>query len=254
MGTYEPSAAFGTDALAERDFLRQVFAWMFLALALTTGVAIWFHSSHSAINYFSAHRTLFLVAILAQLAFVVALRPIVASQHVSVQVAALIFFLYAALTGVVFSILLDVYTTKSVVGAFGGACGVFAGMALWGYTTKSDLSRFGPILFGALMGVIVASVVFIFTGGGVLNLLIGFAGVIVFAGLTAYDIQNLKNMRMGRGWMGLGRFGGRGRSQAATIPTGVAGEKYAIYGALLLYLDFINLFIMMLRIFGGARR
>ena len=256
--TYEASAAFGSDAIAERDFLRQVFAWMFLALALTTGIAVWFHSSNSALNYFSAHPTMFYVAIAAQLGFVFALRPLVASEHVSISIAAFVFFLYAALTGIVFSILLDVYTTDSVVGAFGGAAGVFAGMALWGYTTKSDLTRFGPILFGALIGMIVASVVFIFTGGAVLNLLIGFAGVIIFSGLTAYDIQNLKQMRMGRGWMGFGaRFGGRGRGrqqQANVMPTGAAAEKFAIYGALLLYLDFINLFISLLRIFGAGRR
>jgi FtsH-binding integral membrane protein len=252
--TYDATAAFGTDAIAERDFLRQVFAWMFLALALTTGVAVLFHQSNAALNYFSAHPTLFYVALFAQLGFVIALRPIVASQRVSVQAAALVFFLYAALTGVVFSILLDVYTTKSVVGAFGGACGVFAGMALWGYTTKSDLTRFGPILFGALIGMVVASVVFIFTGGGVLNLLIGFAGVIIFSGLTAYDIQNLKQMRIGRGRFGFGGgFRGRGGG-GQPLTVGAGSEKFAIYGALMLYLDFINLFISLLRIFGGARR
>ncbi len=257
MSSYEASTAFGSDALAERTFLRQVFAWMFLALALTTGVAIYFHDSTSSLQYFANHPTLFYVALFAQLGFVIALRPIVASQRVSVQVAALVFFLYAALTGVTFSILLDVYTTDSVVGAFGGACGVFGGMALWGYTTKSDLTRFGPILFGALIGMIVASVVFIFTGGAVLNLLIGFAGVIVFSGLTAYDIQNLKQMRVGR-FGGFGRFGGgfgRGRQQPppVAVMSGQASEKFAIYGALMLYLDFINLFISLLRIFGGRR-
>ena len=253
--TYDATAAFGTDSLAERDFLRQVFAWMFLALALTTGVAIWFHQSNGVQNYLTTHTTLLYVALFAQLGFVIALRPIVASQRVSVQVAALVFFLYAALTGVVFSILLDVYTTKSVVGAFGGACGVFAGMALWGYTTKSDLTRFGPILFGALIGLVVASVVFIFTGGGILNLLIGFAGVIIFSGLTAYDIQNLKLMRVGAGRFGFGGgFRGRGGGGGQPLTVGAGGEKFAIYGALLLYLDFINLFISLLRIFGGARR
>jgi FtsH-binding integral membrane protein len=146
-----------------------------------------------------------------------------------------VFFLYAALTGVVFSILLDVYTTDSVVGAFAGACGVFGGMAAFGYTTKASLSRFGPILFGALIGLIAASVVFVFTGGSALNLVIGVLGVIIFSGLTAYDLQNLKQMRSG----------GFANAQSA--------EKLAIYGALRLYLDFINLFISLLRIFGNAR-
>jgi FtsH-binding integral membrane protein len=103
---------------------------------------------------------------------------------------------------------------------------------------------------------IAASFVFILTGGAVLNLLIGFAGVIIFSGLTAYDIQNLKQMRVGRG--GFGGFGGgfgrrrmQQQPQAAVSP--IVGEKLAIYGALMLYLDFINLFVSLLRIFGGRR-
>ena len=125
---------------------------MFLALALTTGVAILFHKQHDAELWISQPSTLFYVALFAQLGFVFALAFVAFSQRVSAQAVAFMFFLYAALTGAVFSILLDVYTTDSVVGAFGGACGVFAGMAVLGYTTRMDLSRFGPILFGALIG------------------------------------------------------------------------------------------------------
>ena len=233
---FEANAAFGTDAAVERDFLRQVFAWMFLALALTTGVAIWFHQSDTALRYFSAHPTLFYVALFGQLGMVLVLRGIINSARVGVGVAAFIFFLYAGLTGVVFSILLDVYTTNSVVGAFAGAAGVFAGMAIIGYTTKVDLSRFRGILFGALIGIVAASFAFIFVGGSTLNLMIGYAGVLIFSGLTAYDIQRIKRMH------------------AAGVPRARRAEKLAIFGALRLYLDFINLFISLLRIFGGARR
>jgi FtsH-binding integral membrane protein len=253
---YDATTAFGTDARVEHDFLRQVFAWMFLALALTTGVAIWFHSS-STLLWVSQHQSLFYIALFAQLGFVFALRSVLVSQRVSAQVAAFMFFVYAALTGAVFSILLDVYTTDSVVGAFAGACGVFAGMALLGYTTRMDLSRFGPILFGALIGIVVASVVFIFTGGQTLNLIIGFFGVIIFSGLTAYDIQMLKQLRAGgtiSGRMGgFGRRGGRGGGGQLSLADGASAEKLAILGALWLYLDFINLFISLLRIFGNAR-
>ena len=178
MSQFDATTAFGSDARVEHDFLRQVFAWMFLALALTTGVAILFPRPGDAHNYLASHPTLFYVAIFAQLGFVIALRPIVFSQRVSVQVAAFIFFVYAALTGAMFSILLDVYTTDSVVGAFGGACGVFGAMALLGYTTQIDLSRFGPILFGALIGMSSPSFVYIFVGGQTLNLLIGYIGVV----------------------------------------------------------------------------
>ena len=109
--TYEASTAFGSDAAVERDFLRQVFAWMFLALALTTGIAIWFHQSSAALNYFASHTTVFYVALFGQLAMVFVLSRVLNSQRISVSVAALLFFLYAGLTGVVFSVLLDVYTT-----------------------------------------------------------------------------------------------------------------------------------------------
>ena len=119
--TYEASAAFGSDVVVERDFLRQVFAWMFLALALTTGVAIWFHQSNTALRYFQNHHVLFLVALFAPLVMVLALQRMVLSPTISVRTAAVVFFAYAALNGLIFSILLDVYTTKSVVGAFAGA-------------------------------------------------------------------------------------------------------------------------------------
>jgi hypothetical protein len=233
---YDASAAFGTEAVAEQSFLRQVFAWMFLALALTTGIAIWFHHIIT-LQYLSTHQTLFFIALAGQLALVLVLRGVVRSAHVSAQVAAFLFFLYAALVGVVFTILLDVYTTKSIVGAFAGAAGVFGGMALVGYTTRQDLSRFGPILFGVLIGLVAASVAYIFVGGSTFNLIIGLVGVVLFSGLTAYDMQSIKQMRI------------RGMSGANT-----STEKLAIYGALRLYLDFINLFISLLRIFGGGGR
>ena len=234
---YEATTAFGSDtAVVERDFLRQVFAWMFLALAVTTGVAIYFHQSNAALNFFARHTAIFYIALFGQLGMVFALSGILNSQRVSVRAAALIFFLYAGLTGLVFSILLDVYTTDSIVGAFAGACGVFAGMATVGYTTRVDLGRYGGLLFGALIGLVVASVAYVFTGGGAFNLVLGYLGVLVFSGLTAYDIQRIKAMRS------------QGFANAETA------EKLAIFGALRLYLDFINLFISLLRIFGGARR
>ena len=122
---------------------------------------------------------------------------------------------------------------------------------------RQDLSRFGPILFGALIGMVVASVVFIFTGGQTLNLIIGFVGVIVFSGLTAYDIQMLKQLRAGGSvstrFGGMGGRGGMGGGRQLSLADGASAEKLAILGALWLYLDFINLFISLLRIFGNSR-
>jgi FtsH-binding integral membrane protein len=233
---YEARAAFGAGAAVERDFLRQVFAWMFLALALTTGVAIWFHQGNATLNFFAAHQALFWVALIGQLVMVFAIRGVVAAANVSVSVAALLFFVYAALTGLVFSILLAVYTTNTVVGAFAGAAGVFAGMAVVGYSTHVDLTRYRSLLFGALIGLLVAVIAFLFTGGSAFNLVIGIAGVLVFSGLTAYDIQRMRVM------------------QVRGVGDGAYAEKQAIFGALILYLDFVNLFLFLLRIFGGGRR
>ena len=123
-----------------------------------------------------------------------------------------------------------------MVAAFGGATGVFGGMAAYGYVTKRDLSGLGGILFGALIGLIVASIVYAFVGGSTLNFVIGIFGVVIFAGLTAYDMQKIK------------KIGAQGIGDADTT------QKLAIFGALALYLDFINLVISLLRIFGGGRR
>jgi FtsH-binding integral membrane protein len=222
-----------TAAVAERTYLRQVFAWMLLGLALTTGVAIYLSSTRNVVDYFEQHSGAFWVLLIAQVGLVIALS--LALPRISANTAALLFCLYAGLVGITFAILFEVYTTGSVVAAFGGATGVFAGMAVFGYTTERDLSGWGSILFGALIGVIVASVVYAFVGGAALNLIIGWAGVIVFAGLTAYDMQKIK------------QIGARG------IGDGDTTQKLAIFGALALYLDFINLVISLLRIFGGSR-
>lgn len=233
---YQASAAFGTDAAVERDFLRQVFAWMFLALAVTTGIAVWFHQSDATLRFFGVHPALFYVAFLAVIPLTYAMRSVVRSPTLSVGAAAFVLFLIAAIIGVIASVLLDVYTTYSVVGAFAGASGVFGGMALVGYTTRTDLSRYSGVLWGAFAGVFISSWVFVLTGGSAFNLVIGYVGVVVFAAMTALQVQALKNMR------------------AQAVGGGAAAEKLAILGALQLYMTFVNLFFSLLRIFGGARR
>ena len=219
---------------SEQAFLRDVFAWMFAALALSTGIAIWFHADHTfSQTYLQNHEGLFLVAIFAQLGLVIAISR--AINRLSARTAAVLFFLYAGLTGVVFSVILTEFTTGTVVGAFAGAAGVFGGMALWGYTTQRDLSGWGGLLFGALIGIVVASIVFVFVGGGTFNLILGWGGVIIFSGLTAFQMQGLK------------------RQAQAGIGNSTVAEKAVIIGALGLYLSFVNLFISLLRIFGGGR-
>jgi FtsH-binding integral membrane protein len=223
-----------TAVVTERSFLREVFAWMLLALGITTGIAIWFHASSNVTAYFNDHPGIFFVSLGAQLAMVFGLS--FGMNRISAQMAALLFCVYAALTGFTFSILLEAYTTGSVVGAFAGATGVFGGMALYGYATERDLSSWGAALFGALIGLIVASIAFVFIGGSTFNLVLGFLGVIIFAGLTAYDMQKLKQMAAGDG----------------PLATEDHQQKAAIFGALMLYLDFINIFLSLLRIFGRS--
>jgi len=229
----QTSDAFGAAQVTERAYLRTVFAWMFLALAITTGVAIYFYSSSNIDQYVQTHQAVFLVGIGAQLCMVFVLAA--AMPKLSAQTAAILFCLYAALTGAVFSVLIAYYSTASLVGAFAGACGVFGGMALYGYTTARDLSGLRGILFGALIGLIAASIAFLFIGGSTFNFVLGCAGVLIFSGLTAYDMQKIKQIGM------------------SGIAKGDNEQKAAIFGALSLYLDFINLFISLLRIFGGRR-
>jgi uncharacterized protein len=222
-----------TAAATERVYLRQVFAWMLLGLALTTGVAIYLDATSNVLDFFEAHPGIFWVLFIGQLAMVFGLSW--AFNRISAQMAALLFCLYAGLTGVVFAVLFEVYTTASVVNAFAGATGVFGGMAVYGYTTRRDLTGLRPILFGGLIGLIVASIAYAFTGGSTFNLIIGWFGVFLFAGFTAYDMQKIKEI------------GASGLHDADTA------QKLAIFGALRLYLDFINLVISLLRIFGGRR-
>ena len=228
----EAAEAFGRSD-AGVHYLRQVMAWMFLGLAITTGIAIYFSAATDVVDYLNDNPFILFVLFGLQLALVFGLS--FGINKINGAVAALMFCLYAALTGAVFALILQVYTTSSIVGAFAGAAGVFGGMALIGYTTKKDLSALGPILFGALIGLIVASIVFMFVGGSTFNLIIGWAGVIIFAGLTAYDMQKIKQM------------GASNMGSADNV------QKFAIFGALALYLDFINIFLFLLRIFGNSR-
>lgn len=232
--SFEASTTTATASVAaERSYLRQVFAWMLLGLALTTGVAIYLSTTTNVADYFANHGGTFWILMIAQFGVVIALSA--ALPRISANTAALLFCVYAGLTGITFALLFEIYTTGSVVGAFAGATGVFGGMAAYGYFTQRDLSGLRGILFGALIGLIVASIAFVFIGGSTLNLIIGWAGVIIFAGLTAYDMQKIK------------QIGASGIGDADTV------QKLAIFGALALYLDFINLVMSMLRIFGGSR-
>ena len=155
-------------------------------------------------------------------------------NKLSITSATLLFYLYSVLTGVVFSSILLLYTATSVGMTFLITAGVFAAMSIYGFTTSNDLTKFGSIMFMALIGLIICSVVNIFLKSSGMEWIISLAGVAIFIGLTAWDTQKIKNAAM-------------------YATDGTSAEKLATFGALSLYLDFVNLFLYLLRFFGGSR-
>jgi FtsH-binding integral membrane protein len=203
---------------------------MTLGLATTGVVALAVAHSPEALDVLLGNRILFYGLLFGQLGLVVALSAV--AQRVSTTVAALMFFAYAALTGVTFSTLFLVYTASSIAATFFVTAGAFAGLSVFGSVTRRDLSAVGRFAVFALIGVILASLVNMLLRSSGLDWLITVAGVLLFAGLTAYDTQRLKEIF-------------RNGQVSANLP---------LVGALTLYLDFINMFLFLLRIFGDRRR
>jgi FtsH-binding integral membrane protein len=227
-------SAFPTtaEASAERTsaFLQKVYGWMFIGLAVTAVVAYTIASSPALLQLFS-NQLLFFGLILAELGLVFYLSAKV--QTLAPNMAMLLFIIYSALNGVTLSFILLIYTGESIATTFMVTAGMFGAMALYGSTTERSLAGVGQFLFMGLIGLILASIVGIFWHNDALHFLITVVGVIVFTGLTAWDAQRLKQM-------------------AATVPDERMGS-YAVVGALALYLNFINLFLMLLRVLGGRR-
>jgi FtsH-binding integral membrane protein len=227
-------AAFGpVSAEASRTFLQRVHFFMSLGLGTTGIVALAVTASPSAMAFIFGNSIVFPMILIAELVMVFAFAPVAA--RVRASTAAAMFFAYAALSGVTFSIIFLRYTAGSIGSTFLITAGMFAGLSFYGATTKRDLSGLGSFLMMGLIGLILASVVNLFLGSSMLYWLTTFAGVIVFTGLTAYDTAKLKSL-------------------AAQAGDGEAYTKLALQGALVLYLDFINLFLMLLRIFGKGKR
>ncbi|MBY0291669.1 MAG: Bax inhibitor-1/YccA family protein [Alphaproteobacteria bacterium] len=212
-----------------RAYMLSVYNYMALGLGLTGGVALLVASSP---NLYHAIQPLMLLFIIAPVALVFFLSFKINTMQYSTAQA--VFWLYAALNGVAFSVIFMAYTYESIARVFFITGGMFAAMSLYGYTTKKDLTAWGSFLFMGLIGVIIASLVNIFIASSMLQFMVSVAGVIIFTGLTAYDTQAIKE--------------GYVEGSSAEI----AGKR-AIFGALRLYLDFINLFLMMLRLFGDRR-
>ncbi len=217
----------------EADFMQKVYLWMTFALTLTGFVAYRTSQSEFLLELIFSSSFGFIGLILAELALVFWISSGI--QRMSSNMAIGLFLLYSVLNGMTLSVLLIAYTGASVASTFFITAGMFGAMSVYGYTTKQDLSSWGNLLFMALIGLILASVVNIFLQSSGLYWLISYIGVLVFVGLTAYDTQKIKQLA------------------AQVIVESEEGRKVAILGALTLYLDFINMFIFMLRILGNRR-
>ncbi|HEX8517352.1 MAG TPA: Bax inhibitor-1/YccA family protein [Bacteroidia bacterium] len=221
-----------------RTFLASVFSWMAAALVITSVIAYYFSHNASLFQMLFDPITgrptiLSYVVMFAPLAFVLVIS--FGFNRLSYPVLLFIFLLYAAVMGMSLSFIFLVYTSASIYGTFAAAAGMFGLMAVVGYTTKTDLSNFGSIMMMALVGMIIAGIINWFIGSETLDYIISFVGVLVFTGLTAYDVQKLK--RIGAG-----------------VEFGIEStSKLVIMGALNLYMDFINLFMFLLRLFGDRK-
>lgn len=221
-----------------KTFMSSVFSWMFAALAITSVVAYYFGNSLELISMLvnpevGGLTILGYVVMFSPLAFVLVMS--FGFNKISYPILLFIFLLFSAVMGMSMSFIFLAYTAGSIFSTFLAASGMFGVMAIAGYTTKTDLTKFGSIMMMGLVGIIIASLVNLFLHSGTMDYIISFIGVLVFTGLTAYDVQKLKNIGAG--------------VELGTATTG----KLVIMGALSLYMDFINLFMMLLRLFGDRK-
>lgn len=228
LQTFDYAVADGTVV----RFMNNVYAWMCAGLALTAAVGWWVSTQPNLIrSIFSSGTFIFLVII--ELVLVVAIGR--AINAIGAAMATGMFLLYSALNGLTLSVIFLQYSLPTITGAFVVSAGMFGAMSLIGFTTKRDLTSLGSFLLMGLIGMIIASVVNIFMASSALYWLITYAGVILFLGLTAYDTQKLKQIA------------------AATRGNEEVGNRLAIVGSLSLYLDFINLFLLILRVMGRRK-
>lgn len=217
----------------ESSFVSTVFLWMFAALGITALTAYLFASTPSLMMMMFSEKGLNIFGWIVMLAPIIIVFVMSARVNkMSVQTMTMLYIVYSILMGMSLSFIFLAYTGASIMKTFAICSAMFGIMALVGYTTKTDLTKFGGILMMALIGIIVASLVNFFMHSERLEYIISFVGVLIFTGLTAYDVQKIKEI------------GNNGIAQGDTM------AKITIFAALSLYLDFINLFLYLLRFFG----
>lgn len=232
---YERSEVYVPGSRSEvvvADFLRGVYGWMCGGLAITAMTAWIVANSPTIVRAIYTNKLLFWVLIIAQFGLVITLSGRV--NRLAASTASALFIAYSALTGVTLSFILLLYTAESIFSTFFVCAGMFGALALYGSTTKRNLSGFGQFMFMGLIGVVIASIIGLFWQNDGLQFMISIIGVIVFSGLTVWDAQRLKSL---------------------ALVTNTGGtSSMTIVGALSLYLNFINLFLFLLRFMGGRRR
>ena len=227
IGNYASKAAQST-------LLRSVYVWMTLALVITGFVSMYVAQSYQLVSFIFGNRLALWGMLIAELAVVFYLSARINS--ISFTKATVMFIIYSILNGATLASIFLVYTMSSIASTFFVAAGTFGVMALYGYITKSDLTRIGNICLMALIGLIIATLVSMFWQNSMLQMIITYVGVILFVGLTAYDSQKIKRLLTADG-----------------IEVTEETQKIALLGALTLYLDFINLFLYVLRLLGDRK-
>ena len=232
MSSYTPNGSIIEQTSSRvQTYMSHVYGWMAVGLFLTAFVA-WFASTNYELLVFLSR--IMWVLLIAEIGLVFAISGMI--NRLSGATATTLFMLYSVLNGCTFSIYFIIYTSSSIASVFFITAAMFSALAVYGYTTKRNLSGLGSFLFMGLIGIVIASLVNIFLQSAPLMWAITYIGVFVFAGLTAYDTQKLKEFGVNLSQDDQNMF-----------------RRYVILGALTLYLDFINLFIMLLRIFADRR-
>ncbi|MDR3074146.1 MAG: Bax inhibitor-1/YccA family protein [Deltaproteobacteria bacterium] len=229
-----PTEVVSSRAEVTNAFLRGVYLWMACGLGITAVFAFLTISSETLLRAIVFNKFVFYGLIIGELVLVVALSS--AIHKLSSAAASGLFILYSVLNGMTLSVVLLAYTSQSVFTAFLSTAGMFGAMSLYGLVTKRDLTGMGSFMTMGLFGILIAMVVNMFLGSGTMDLIISVLGVFIFLGLTAYDTQAIRNM-----------------GESAPMDDELAIRRGTIMGALKLYLDFINIFLMLLRLFGSRR-
>ncbi|MCR8917687.1 Bax inhibitor-1/YccA family protein [Bacteroides sp. ET225] len=219
---------------AQTALFRSVYVWMTLALAITGFVALYVAKSYTLINAMAQNSMMFWILLIAEVGLVMFLSARI--HRISFTTATILFILYSVLNGVTMSVLFMVYTMSSIATTFFVTAGTFGATALYGYVTKKDLTRIGSLCIMGVIGLIIASLVNLFLQNSMMDLVISYIGVLLFVGLTAYDSQKIKQLLSGD-----------------DVEVNETTQKIALMGSLTLYLDFINLFIYLLRILGDRK-